>query len=47
MVLFQIYKNFNSAAGCLEYIMFSKVFLLEYTSFEMDNMIFFFEFNIY
>lgn len=38
MVLFQIYKNLDSAAGCLEYIIFSEVFLLEYTSFEMSNM---------
>lgn len=38
MVLFQIYKNFDSTAGCLEYVMFSEVFLLEYTSFEMGNI---------
>jgi len=38
MVLFQIYKNFNSNAGCLEYVMFSKVFLLEYTSSEVGNI---------
>lgn len=38
VVLFQICKNFNPNAGRLECIMFSGVFLLEYTGFEKAHI---------